>query len=178
MKMMLLNKCLFVLLVASSCSGTATSQKNSPAAGAVSSPVAKNDLLDQRFAQIAAEAQGRVGFAARVLETGEETSLNPGEHFPMHSVYKLPIAMAVLRRVDAGELKLDQMVQVAKSDFVRQGLQSHSRSEPERHATHHRGTTSLRGCCERRHGERRAVASGRRAASGDDVLAGNQCVGH
>jgi Beta-lactamase class A len=26
----------------------------------------------------------------------------------MHSVYKLPISMAVLQRVDRGELKLDQ----------------------------------------------------------------------
>jgi len=42
----------------------------------------------------------------------------------MHSVYKLPIAMAVLRRVDDGKLKLDQKVKVEKSDFVPAGMYS------------------------------------------------------
>ena len=42
----------------------------------------------------------------------------------MHSVYKLPIAMAVLRRVDRGELQLDQTVKVEKTDFVRKGMYS------------------------------------------------------
>jgi beta-lactamase class A len=42
----------------------------------------------------------------------------------MHSVYKLPIAMAVLQRVDRGELQLDQTVKVEKTDFVRKGMSS------------------------------------------------------
>jgi beta-lactamase class A len=42
----------------------------------------------------------------------------------MHSVYKLPIGMAVLRRVDEGKLKLDQKVKVEPKDFVRQGMYS------------------------------------------------------
>ena len=129
MKPMLLNQFLLVILIASACSGTATTPPKSPAANATSSPAAStNDThqpdLDQSFARIAAEARGRVGIAARVLETGEEASLSTGERFPMQSVYKLPIAMAILRRVDAGELKLDQMVEVKKSDYVRQGQQS------------------------------------------------------
>jgi beta-lactamase class A len=79
---------------------------------------------EQSFVRIAAQAHGRVGFAARVLETGEEAGLNTGEHFPMHSVYKLPISMAVLRRVDAGELKLDQVIEIKQSDFASEGLHS------------------------------------------------------
>jgi beta-lactamase class A len=42
----------------------------------------------------------------------------------MHSVYKLPISMAVLQRVDRGELKLDQQVKIEHSDFVRKGMYS------------------------------------------------------
>jgi beta-lactamase class A len=42
----------------------------------------------------------------------------------MHSVYKLPISMAVLQRVDRGELKLDQLVKVEPGDFVRKGMYS------------------------------------------------------
>ncbi|HVG30390.1 MAG TPA: class A beta-lactamase, subclass A2 [Pyrinomonadaceae bacterium] len=77
-----------------------------------------------RIGQIAAEAKGRVGVAAVVLETSEAVSLNPRDHFPMQSVYKLPIAMAVLRQVDEGKLKLEQRVRVEKSDYLRQGQHS------------------------------------------------------
>jgi len=42
-----------------------------------------------------------------MLETGETLSLNPHNHFPMQSVYKLPIGMALMQQVDAGKTKLD-----------------------------------------------------------------------
>src|SRR5215831_15200133 len=54
----------------------------------------------------------------------EMAELHGDEHFPMHSVYKLPISMAVLQRVDRGELKLDQLVKVEPGDFVRKGMYS------------------------------------------------------
>src|SRR5438445_12974961 len=80
--------------------------------------------LSGQFEQIAAAAKGRVGVAAQILESGEPAALHADEHFPMHSVYKLPISMAVLQRVDRGELKLDQLVRVEPSDFVRKGMSS------------------------------------------------------
>lgn len=80
--------------------------------------------LKTEFEKIAKDAKGRVGVAVMLLESRESADLRGDEHFPMHSVYKLPIAMAVLQRVDKGELKLDQMVRVEKSDFVGQGMYS------------------------------------------------------
>jgi beta-lactamase class A len=80
--------------------------------------------LRAQMEKISLDAKGHVGAAVVLLETGESADLRGGEHFPMQSVYKLPIAMAVLRRVDRGELKLDQMVKVERSDFVRQGQYS------------------------------------------------------
>ena len=77
--------------------------------------------LQKQIEQIASLAKGRVGVAAEVLETGESIALNPHEHFPMQSVYKLPIGMAILAQVDSGKLLLEQKVRVEKSDFVRQG---------------------------------------------------------
>jgi len=74
--------------------------------------------LRGQIEQISRTAKGRVGVAMTLLETGESLSLNGKEHFPMQSVYKFPIAMAVLQQVDAGKLKLEQMVSVEKSDFV------------------------------------------------------------
>ncbi|HST52603.1 MAG TPA: class A beta-lactamase, subclass A2 [Pyrinomonadaceae bacterium] len=80
--------------------------------------------LRGEFQKIAPDAKGRVGAAVMLLESGESADLSGDEHFPMHSVYKLPIAMAVLRQVDRGELKLDQTVKVERSDFVREGMYS------------------------------------------------------
>src|SRR5213592_789466 len=80
--------------------------------------------LPSQFEKIAPAAKGRVGVAAQFLESGETADLHGDEHFPMHSVYKLPISMAVLQRVDRGELKLDQLVRVEPSDFVRKGMYS------------------------------------------------------
>src|SRR5260370_12605914 len=80
--------------------------------------------LPSQFEKIAPAAKGRVGVAAQLLESGETADLHGDEHFPMHSVYKLPISMAVLQRVDRGELKLDQLVRVEPSDFVRKGMSS------------------------------------------------------
>jgi beta-lactamase class A len=80
--------------------------------------------LPSQFEKIAPAAKGRVGVAAQLLESGETAGLHGDEHFPMHSVYKLPISMAVLQRVDRGELKLDQQVKVEPSDFVRKGMSS------------------------------------------------------
>ena len=42
----------------------------------------------------------------------------------MQSVYKLPIAMAVLKLVDDGKVRLDQDVSITPDDFVRQGFHS------------------------------------------------------
>jgi beta-lactamase class A len=80
--------------------------------------------LRNQIEQIANAAQGRVGVAATLLETGESVALNADQQFPMQSVYKLPIAMAVLDRVDRGEFKLEQKIRVEKSDLVGEGQRS------------------------------------------------------
>jgi len=77
--------------------------------------------LEARFARIAAAAQGKVGAAVMLLETGETASLNAAERYPMQSVYKLPIGMTVLQRIDRKELTLEQRIRVRPSDFVSAG---------------------------------------------------------
>ncbi|MGL5943381.1 MAG: class A beta-lactamase [Waterburya sp.] len=84
----------------------------------VTSNTGNENELRSRIEQIAQTAQGRVGATATVLETGQSVSLNEKQRFPMQSVYKFPIAMAVLAQVDQGRLKLDQKVRVEESDVV------------------------------------------------------------
>lgn len=93
------------------------SQANAPKAVVASNTNQENDLRD-RIEQISHAAQGRVGVSATVLETGESVTLNGNQRFPMQSVYKFPIAMAVLAQVDQGKLKLDQKIRVGTSDIV------------------------------------------------------------
>ena len=80
--------------------------------------------LEKLIAKIAEEVKGKVGVAAVVLETGDSVSLNADQHFPMQSVYKLPIAMAVLHEVDDEKFTLDEQIGVTKDDFV--GSNQHS----------------------------------------------------
>lgn len=80
--------------------------------------------LQEQIAKIALEAKGRVGVTLTLLETGETVSFKDEEKFPMQSVYKFPIGMAVLQQVDQGMLKLDQMIRIEKSDFVSPGQRS------------------------------------------------------
>lgn len=82
------------------------------------SPRLASNKLRARIKRIAAAARGRVGVAALLIETGETVSINAAGRFPMQSVYKLPIAMAALARVDAGALTLEQQVRVEPAEFV------------------------------------------------------------
>jgi beta-lactamase class A len=90
----------------------------------------KRDVgLESEFATIAEEAKGRVGVAAVVLETGDGAFLKGEEHFPMQSVYKLPIAMAVMEQAKLGRLDLEEKVAVTREDFVRRDQHSPLRDE-------------------------------------------------
>ena len=80
--------------------------------------------LAKDLERIAAEADGRLGAAVLLVETGEHAAVNGDGHFPMQSVYKAPIAMAVLHEVDAGTLALDAPIRVEASDLVPAGMHS------------------------------------------------------
>lgn len=85
--------------------------------------------LEKEIASIAENAKGRVGVAAVLLEAGQAAELNGGEQFPMQSVYKLPIAMAVLYAEGQDRLDLNEKIAVEPSDFVRPGVRSPIRDD-------------------------------------------------
>jgi beta-lactamase class A len=68
--------------------------------------------------RLASSINGRVGAAAMIVESGEIVFTHGDERFPMQSVYKVPIAMAVLRRIDAGSVRLGQVTHVRRIDLV------------------------------------------------------------
>lgn len=80
--------------------------------------------LEKQFAEIAKNAKGKVGAAAVVLETGDAALLNADGHYPMQSVYKLPISMAMMDQIRQDKHALDEQIGVSKEDFVRPGQAS------------------------------------------------------
>src|SRR4029078_1811967 len=62
------------------------------------------------FAEMVAPAGGSVGVAALDLSSGRTLGWHEADAFPMQSVFKLPIAIEVLRHVDAKKLDLARVV--------------------------------------------------------------------
>jgi beta-lactamase class A len=80
--------------------------------------------LQSRVHNIARSIDGRVGVAMRVIETGESASIRGNDRFPMESVCKLPIAMAILTDVDHGDLTLEETIRVLPADLVPPAMHS------------------------------------------------------
>ena len=85
------------------------------------SPTSSQTRLYRQVDSCARLISGHVGVYTRIIETGHMFSYNGRRHFPMQSVYKLPIAITVLDAVDKGKLRLDQLVHVGKADFIPAG---------------------------------------------------------
>jgi len=55
-----------------------------------------------------------IGYTAIHLETGKRVSVRGSEAFPMGSVYKFPIGVAVLRRIDSGAFDREEKIRVTE----------------------------------------------------------------
>ncbi|RFM26477.1 class A beta-lactamase [Deminuibacter soli] len=78
-------------------------------------------LLNHTIAQFAQRSQGKTGVFAQVLETGDTAGFYATDRFPMQSVYKVPIAMAILAQVDKGKWQLSDSILVLPSDLLKTG---------------------------------------------------------
>jgi beta-lactamase class A len=74
--------------------------------------------LAARVEAIAEPLVGRLGYSAQRLDGGPVFALHADERFPMASIFKIPIVLAALRRVQAGDLALDDIVEVPPDKFV------------------------------------------------------------
>ena len=59
-----------------------------------------------------------IGVYAIHLQSGRTAGVREAERFPMGSVYKFPIALAVLKQVDDGTLRLDRELTIEPKDFA------------------------------------------------------------
>lgn len=74
--------------------------------------------LRQRIREIAVEAQGTVSVACALPKSALNCDLNPRGRPPQQSVFKLPLGLAVLHRVERGALSLDQTVRFRAGDRI------------------------------------------------------------
>ncbi len=74
-------------------------------------------LLEEEFARLAHVSGGTMGVAAVHIETGRAAYLNPDDAFPMASTFKVPVAVALLEKVDHRRLSLQKMVRLHPGDL-------------------------------------------------------------
>jgi beta-lactamase class A len=74
--------------------------------------------LRSKIYQIIHSVRADVGVGIKHLENGDTITFSGRKPFPMQSVYKFPLAVAVLKQIDKGNLSLEQKVSVKKEDFI------------------------------------------------------------
>jgi len=79
---------------------------------------AQIDSLQNKIKQIIKTKNAVVGVSICGIENNEYLNINGEKHFPMQSVLKFHIALAVLEKVDKGELSLDQEIFISKSELL------------------------------------------------------------
>ncbi len=75
-------------------------------------------LLDQKFPDLADRARpGDLNAGVMDLQTGQTWFWNAERRFPMQSVFKAPLGAAVLAEVDAGRVKLGELITLKDLDL-------------------------------------------------------------
>jgi beta-lactamase class A len=96
--------------------GCVSLQATPPAAATDS---ARHGALQEQLERLAERARpGRLGIAVLDVQSGASWQVNAAQAYPMMSVFKAPVAAAVLDQVDRGALSLQQMVTVTRADLV------------------------------------------------------------
>jgi beta-lactamase class A len=103
-------------LVLGAVGATASDCFSSPGAGAAPGRAPSVEPLS--FAEIEARAGGRLGVFALDTGSGRQLAHRPDERFAMCSTFKWVLAAAVLARVDAGQLTLDERVVYGPADLL------------------------------------------------------------
>lgn len=92
-------------------------------------PNNRTDLLRKKIEQIVSNKNAVVGVSIIGNEGKDTLSLNGDRRFPMQSVFKFHIALAVLSEIDKGKLSLDQKIEISKDELLPEDFWSPLRDE-------------------------------------------------
>lgn len=89
----------------------------------------KTEVLREKIEQIISSKNAVVGISI-IGNNGQDTlSINGDRHFPLQSVFKFHIGLAVLAEIDKGTLSLEQKVEIEKEDLFSKDFWSPLRDE-------------------------------------------------
>ena len=74
--------------------------------------------LAQRLRVISSRAGGTVGVTVIHIETGRAVSIEGAKPLPLYSVFKLPLAVSVLKNVEENRLLLEKKIRITPEDVV------------------------------------------------------------
>lgn len=117
-KCLLLTVALFALGCQSNQPFTSVSTSSASPNGSQSSASPTVDQLSSNLKAIIDRAGGNAAVTVTHVETGRGASVNGSAKLPLYSVFKLPLAVAVLKDVEEKRLQIDQQVHVTPSDIV------------------------------------------------------------
>lgn len=76
------------------------------------------DSLKQKIQKICSSKNAIVGLSVMGSNGNDTISIHGTRHFPMQSVFKFHIALAVLDQIDKGKFSLNQKIKVEKKDLL------------------------------------------------------------
>jgi len=74
----------------------------------------ERDSLRINIMRVASSVNARVGVSISLIESPDTLTYHGDERFPMLSVYKFPIAIAVMKELDRGNLWMEKYVRINK----------------------------------------------------------------
>lgn len=89
----------------------------------------KTDLLKNRIEKILSDKNAVVGVSIIGTNGKDTLSLYGDRRFPMQSVFKFHIALAVLSEIDKGKLSLNQKIEISKDELLPSSIYSPLRDE-------------------------------------------------
>jgi beta-lactamase class A len=81
-------------------------------------PLTAQEALQKQIRDIARDAQGKVSVACSLPGTALNCDVDALSHPPMQSVFKLPLAVAVLHQVEESKFSLDQPIRFRREDLI------------------------------------------------------------
>lgn len=78
----------------------------------------QKSVLQNKISQIVKAKRATVGVGILDFENGDTLTFNGKGHFPMQSVYKFHLSLAVLNQIDKGKLTLNQDIFISKSYMI------------------------------------------------------------
>lgn len=76
------------------------------------------DALRQEIQQIISAKEAHVGIAISGNAGRDTLSIHGDDHYPMQSVFKFHIGLAMLAQIDKGNFSLDQEIEIQKKDLI------------------------------------------------------------